>query len=186
MLGAYCHTFDIQTNSSGYCRIGAQNLSYTGLGSERNCSGGGTNSHTCTLRNTDELVYEDSFVYFGCTSLSGLENTTSGAVKLTIAGLEAAGDYSIGIGVQNSLLSGYTNYTSQQISARNFNGVQDSGRFDWVAKKGSKVWAFNYVTKGEQHVGMFNLTPTLYVLEMSNLTNFTITSFVETMVNATK
>ena len=55
-----------------------------------------------------------------------------------------------------------------------------------MAKKGNKVWAFNYVTKGEQHVNMLNLTPTLYVLEMSNITTSNITKAVEFVINATK
>jgi hypothetical protein len=181
-------SFSLKTDISAYCRIGVSNLNYTDMGTWRNCTGGGSTFHTCTLGSQDELVYEDSYVYFGCASTNGLENltSTSGAVKLTITGLEAAGDSAIGAGVQNALLSGYTNYTSQQISARSFTGTQDSGRFDWVTKKGSKVWAFNYVTKGEENVYMFNLTPTLYVLEMRNITSANITKFVETMLNATK
>ncbi len=88
--------------------------------------------------------------------------------------------------MQNALLSGYTNYTAQQIFARKLDNTQDVGTFDWVAKKGSKVWAFNYVTKGEQHVQMFNMTPVLYVLEMSNITGTNITKKVEGIINATK
>ena len=47
-------------------------------------------------------------------------------------------------------------------------------------------WTFNYVTKGEEHVLLFNLTPVLYVLEMSNITFTNITNKVEVMINATK
>jgi len=99
---------------------------------------------------------------------------------------EASGDAAIGAGVQNALLSGYTNYTTQQIHSRNLSNSQSRGTFDWMAKKGNKVWAFNYVTKGEQHVNMLNLTPTLYVLEMSNITTSNITKAVEFVINATK
>lgn len=181
-------TFEVVTDENAYCRIGVSNANYTNLGSGRNCTGGGTTSLTCTVTDQDELVYEDSFVYLGCADDVGNENlsSTSGAVKLIITGLEAAGDTSVGLGVQNALLSGYTNYTSQQVYARHFNGDQDVGTFDWVAKKGSKAWAFNYVTKGEQHVGMFNITPTLYVFEMNNITSANITKYVELVINATK
>ena len=159
------------------------------MGSSRNCtSGEGTEEHACTLILQDELVYGDSTVYISCKDTSDNENTTStsGPLSLTITGLETGGETAIGVGVQNALLSGYTNYTEQQIYARKLDGTQDVGVFDWVAKKGSKVWAFNFITKGEEHVGMFNLTPVLYILEMSNITNSTITTTVETMINATK
>ncbi len=182
-------TLYFNTTESAFCAIGRTNVNYTNMGSSRNCtSGEGTTEHACTLTGQDELVYEDSNVSLGCKDASGNENrtSTSGGLSLTITGLEAAGDASLGLGVQNALLSGYTNYTSQQVYARHFNGAQDSGRFDWVAKKGSKAWAFNYVTKGEQHVGMFNITPSLYVLEINNVTSANITKYVELVINATK
>src|SRR3989344_1406939 len=124
------------------------------------------------------MVYEDSTAYLSCKDSSGNMNksgeSTSGPLSLTITGLEASGDTSIGKGVQNALLSSYTNYTTLQIYARNLTGNQSKGTFDWAVKKGSKMWAFNYVTKGEQHVRMFNLTPVLYTLEISNKTSTNI------------
>ena len=177
------------TSDPAYCAIGVNDENYTTMGSSRNCtSGEGTEEHACTLILQDELVYGDSTVYISCKDTSDNENTTStsGPLSLTITGLETGGETAIGVGVQNALLSGYTNYTEQQIYARKLDGTQDVGVFDWVAKKGSKVWAFNFITKGEEHVGMFNLTPVLYILEMSNITNSTITTTVETMINATK
>lgn len=93
----------------------------------------------------------------------------------------------IGTGVQNALLSNYTNYTNQMISARSNNNSQFSGLFDWVAKKGSKVWAFNYIGSGESHIATtFNLTPSLYILQLTNATQQQITLEVEMMINATK
>lgn len=177
------------TSEAANCAIGRTNVNYSAMGSARNCTyGEGAIEHLCTLIEDDILMYEDSLVYLSCKDSSGNQGnaSTSGPLALTVTGLEAAGDRDIGIGVQNALLSNYTNYTSQQISARNFNGDQDSGRFDWVAKKGNKVWAFNYVTKGEEHVGMFNMTPALYVFEMSNITSTNITKFAETVINSTK
>ncbi len=182
-------TVSLTTNENAFCAIGVSNLNYTNMGSSRNCTGGeGTMDHTCTLTPQDELTFEDSTIYISCKDSSGNENLTSssGALSLTITGLEAVSEATIGVGVQNALLSGYTNYTNQQIYARKLDGTQDFGTFDWVAKKGNKVWAFNHITKGEEHVGMFNLTPVLYVLEMANITNSTIINTVELMINATK
>lgn len=190
-----CTTSDIapsiyfNTSESAFCAIGVNNFNYTAMGSSRNCTvGEGTTEHQCDLTPQDELVYEDSIVYLSCKDSSGNMNTTStsGPLSLIITGLEAGGDNAIGTGIQNALLSGYTNYTEVQIYARNLANNQTRGTFDRMTKKGSKVWAFNYVTKGQQHVNMFNLTPVLYVLEMSNITNTNITKTVETMINATK
>lgn len=177
------------TDTNAFCAIGTSNSNYPTMGSSRNCtSGEGTLDHACTLTLQDELVYQDSIAYISCKDETGNYNatSTSGPLSLTLTGLETGGSAAIGVGVQNALLSGYTNYTSQQIYARNLAGLQDHGTFDWVAKKGTKVWAFNYVTNGESHVGLFNMTPVLYVLEMSNITNSTIVSTVESMINATK
>ena len=187
-------TVEFTTDENAWCAIGIQSINFTqyvNLGVDRNCTiGQGTSSHTCTLVPDDELTFANPNIYIGCRDSSGNENmtgkSTSGPLSLTITGLEAGGDSAIGKGVQNALLSGYTNYTNQQIYARKLDGTQDFGTFDWMAKKGSKVWAFNYITSGEQHVGMFNLTPVLYVLEMSNITNSTIINKVELMINATK
>ena len=181
-------TFKLDTDLAANCRIGIDNWNYTRMGSWRNCSGAGTTSHTCTISELDELVYEDSLIYFGCISTADAENasSTSGGVTIRITGLESAGDISIGLGVQNALLTGYSNLTNQQLSTRALSGTQKLGRFDWVAKKGTKVWAFNFVTKGEQHTLVSNITPNIYVLEISNVTTTNITKYVETMMNATK
>jgi len=187
-------TVNFTTTESAWCAIGTQSINFTqyvNLGIDRNCTiGQGTSSHTCTLVPDDELTFANSNIYLSCRDSNGNENTTgkstSGALSLTITGLETGGDSAIGVGIQNALLSGYTNYTNQQVYARNLAGQQDFGTFDWVAKKGSKAWAFNYITNGEAHVGLFNLTPVLYVLEMSNITNTTITNKVEALINATK
>jgi len=187
-------TVNFTTTEPVWCAIGTQSINFTqyvNLGVDRNCTiGQGTSSHTCTLVPDDELTFANSNIYIGCRDSSGNENTTgkstSGPLSLTITGLEAGSDSAIGRGVQNALLSGYTNHTNQQIYARKLDGTQDFGTFDWMAKKGSKVWAFNYITSGEAHVGLFNITPVLYVLEMSNITNSTIINKVELMINATK
>ncbi len=182
-------TLYFNTSKNAYCAIGINDWNYTTMGSSRNCtSGEGTTEHACTLTLQDELVYEDSIVYLSCKDNSGNENTTStsGALSLTITGLESGSESAIETGIQNALLTDYTIYSDQQIYARKLDGTQDTGTFDRVAKKGSKVWAFNHITKGEEHVGLFNLTPVLYVLEMANSTNSTIINLVELMINETK
>lgn len=184
-------TVMITTDENADCAFGLLDKNYTyysGLGVNRSCENSGTQSLICTLRPEDELVYEDNTLYITCRDSSGNENTTStsGQLSLTLSGLESGSEEAIEAGIENALVSGYTLYNDQQVYARKLDGTQGSGRFDRVAKKGTKVWAFNHITKGEEHVGMFNLTPVLYVLEMANITNSTIINTVELMINATK
>jgi len=99
---------------------------------------------------------------------------------------ESEARVSIGEGTQNALLSGYTNYTDQLIYGRSLTNLQAFGSFDMVAEKGNKTWAFNYVTLGEINVGLFNVTPSLYVLEMANKTAPEIRLTTETFINLTR
>ena len=178
----------ITTKNPASCRVGKSDLNYTLLGDSRNCTGAGSTEHTCTLTPQDELTYVNSQIFIGCKNINGYENltSTSGALSLTITGLEEGAANAIETGIQNALLTGYTIYTDQQVFARDLSNNQDTGTFDRVVKKGSKTWAFNYITDGEAHVGLFNLTHVLFVLEMANATNSTITNLVETMINNTR
>ena len=185
-------TVNFTTNEPASCAIGTQDINfsdYNALVVNRNCTiGQGTQSHTCTLIDNDELVYETSNIFISCEDSSNNQNTTStsGALVLSITGLEAAGRTSIGLGIQNALLSSYTNYTDQQIYARNLASVQVTGTFDRVATKGGKTWAFNRIGVSDSHVNMFNLTPVLYALEFANTTSSQITLQAELLINATK
>lgn len=188
------------TSKNAWCAVAGSssptslNINYTQMGSSRNCtgaaSGEGTTSHLCTLTNQDEIVYDTSYLFISCKDSSDNMNrsgtSTSGALKLSITGLEAAGRNSIGLGIQNALLSGYTNYTGLQIYARNLSNSQVKGTFDRAAKKGTKMWAFNRIGVSDSHVNMFNLTPVLYTLELANKTSSQITNQVELLINATK
>ena len=192
-------TVQFNTNEPAWCAISgsissaALDKNYTDMGSPRNCTGamageGVTTNHRCTLTPQDELVYDASYLLISCKDASNNQNTTStsGPLKLSITGLEAAGRTSIGIGIQNALLSGYTNYTDLQIYARSLSNSQVRGTFDRAVKKGSRMWAFNRIGVSDSNANMFNLTPVLYTLELANLTSINITKQVEMLINATK
>ncbi len=191
-------TVQFNTNENAWCAIAASSSitsldkNYTDMGSARNCtgaaSGEGSTTHFCTLTNQDELVYDAPYLFISCKDSFGNQNltSTSGPLKVSITGLEAAGRNSIGIGIQNALSGGYTNYTDLQIYARNLNNEQVRGTFDQAAKKGSKMWAFNRIGVSESYVSMFNLTPVLYTLEIANMSSSRITAQVELLINATK
>lgn len=180
-------TVYITTNQTAYCRIGVSDLNYTALGSNRDCSGGGSTEHTCTLSSLDELTYEISYLYIGCQDTSGNENktSTSGALSINIT-LDNYVGKAIELGVRNSLTGGYTVYTNQRVYARNSINTQSTGRFDKVVKKLNKIWAFNWISSTESYINMFNITPVFYALEFANNTNASITNQVELLINATK
>ena len=184
-------TIKINTSEPAYCRIGISDLNYSDLGTNRNCSEGGSTELTCTLISQDELTYENSYVYTGCkdsASSTGNQNrtSTSGALRLNITNLETTARNSIESGIKNALLSSYTIYTDQKIYARNSANNQSVGTFDKVAKKLSKLWAFNWIGSSESYVNMFNITPVLYNLEFANTTSAKITNLTELLINATK
>jgi len=191
-------TVQFNTSENAWCAISGNSSStsgvnYTNMGSSRNCTGamsgeGGTTNHRCTLIPEDQLVYDTSYIYISCKDAYNNTNrtSTSGPLKLSITSLESTGRDSIGIGVQNALLSGYTNYTDLQIYARNLSNAQIKGTFDRAAKKGNKMWAFNRIGVSDSYVNMFNLTPVLYNLELANITSTNITKQVELLINATK
>jgi len=68
----------------------------------------------------------------------------------------------------------------------NLTGNQTTGKFDKVTSSGNQRWAFNYVTIGESSTNMRNLTPSLYILEMQNLSSSEITEKVEVFIDGTK
>ena len=189
-------TLQFNTSENAWCAIagainnGSLNKNYTNMGSSRNCtgSGEGTTEHFCTLTSQDELVYDTSYLFISCKDINNNQNmnSTSGPLKVSVTNLESNARESIGIGIQNALLSGYTNYTDLQIYGRNLSNAQVLGTFDRAAKKGNKMWAFNRIGVSDNYVNMVNLTPTLYTLEFANKTSEYITNQTERLINATK
>jgi hypothetical protein len=100
---------------------------------------------------------------------------------------ETEGDNAILQGINSSEASSATNHVDQQIYVANTTN-QSTGRFDYVAVYNSKRWAFNYVTTNDptsNFTYMFNLTPTVYILEMTNKTTTEIIGIVSKYINDT-
>ncbi|MFH1592713.1 MAG: hypothetical protein ABIB47_05090 [Candidatus Woesearchaeota archaeon] len=98
---------------------------------------------------------------------------------------EEEGREAIEEGFLNSLISGYGNYTDQQVYIRNITNGQQLGSFDKVAVKENQTWVVNYVTSGESFENMVNITPVFYTLEMENLYYHEILEIVEELVEGT-
>ncbi len=100
---------------------------------------------------------------------------------------ETEGRAAIETGIANALGSGYSVYTDQKVYGRHTNTSQVKGTFDEFVVYNSKRWAFNYDNETSAgFTNMFNLTPTLYVLEVYDKSSSQITLAVENMINLTK
>lgn len=99
---------------------------------------------------------------------------------------ETEGRTAIQDAIDASAASGATVYTDYTLTERDDSNNQDTGTFDKYVISGNQRWAFNYKTSGESYTGMFNLTPTLYVMGFEDMTASAIKSLVETTINNTK
>ena len=98
---------------------------------------------------------------------------------------ETQGDAAIEQGILNILGNGTTIYNETQVYTRNKTNAQQLGRFDKFTMNGSKRWAINYITPGENFTRMYNLSDTVFVLEMQDLYESEITSEVEAFISGT-
>ena len=190
-------TFNFSTDENAWCAIGISDVNYTIMGASRNCtSGEGAESHICTLTTQDKFANTGTnYLYISCKDNSGNEGnvsdhskSNSGPIWMEIQGVgEIGGDDAMVLGITTSEIGGTaTIYTAQRASARNLANNQFTVIFDKVASNGNKRWAFNYVSSGESQItGLFNLTPVLYVLQLQNQTNETITDQVGKLINGT-
>ncbi len=100
---------------------------------------------------------------------------------------ESEGDTAIQQGIQNKIPNPIV-YNEQQVYTRNWNNVQQLGRFDRFAFNSTlnKRWAINYVTSGESFTNMVNISKSLFILEMTDLSVGQITQKVEQFILGTK
>jgi hypothetical protein len=187
-------TIVIDTENANFCAIGKESWNYTQYEDEfatvdRSCVQLGS-EFVCTLTAEDEISYENSLVYISCRGSTGFETqsgeSTSGPLQINIptANLETSARDTIDLGV-SGVLSDYTIYTDQKVYARNAANEQKIGIFDKVVKWANKIWIFNYLTGNDSSKDFINVTPTLYYLELSNLTTVEINDTVKTLINLT-
>jgi len=182
-------TFTFPTDIAANCRIDDANQNHSSMGSSRNCAGGqGTTSHTCTLTVQDELVASADEVFVACAGTGGDEATNSSArMLMDITGLSNTSTDAIDVGIQASAIwPGATVYTNQQVYLRNLNNSQVVGTVDKIAVYGNQRWLFNNALDGESTLGLFNMTPVVYVLDLINTSSEEVKRQVSTLINATK
>lgn len=100
---------------------------------------------------------------------------------------ESNADTAIIDGIRDSIINGSNiEYIEQRVYARNSANSQIFGLFDVATVSGNQTWAFNYISENESRIDMFNITPSLYVLEMENHSVNKIIERVASFINETK
>ncbi len=89
-------------------------------------------------------------------------------------------------GIRTVLGSTTTIFTDKQVYVRNASNFQKLGRFDKVTRYGGQYWAFNYLTSSDVSTNIPNISTSLYVLEMTNLTYAETRTQVQNFITGTK
>lgn len=185
-------TFTFNTTVTGRalnanCRVGNQDLNYTGMGATRQCMGGeGTSAHTCTLTAQDALPPEAGLMYIACQNLNDFnESAKSSSGPLQIIGIATTPQSAIDYGIHSSVVWPQAGvYQNQQVYLRDVNNRQLQATVDRVVVYGNQRWLINY--NNQTTLGLFNMTPVVYSLELSNLTLLQIEAAVTGFINSTK
>jgi uncharacterized protein (DUF1499 family) len=183
-------TFTFNTSVYANCRIAHSNMNYSDMGAARDCSSGqGTLQHTCTLGVSDGLSSSVDYVYLGCENFLNNNQTwnATAVLLMDITDLEVNASKSIEQGIEmSSIWPGATIYSNQQVYLRNKNNDQVLGTVDKVAVYGNQRWLFNYIADNESTIGLFNITPAVYVFEFANISLYEIKTQVSSLINSTK
>lgn len=180
-------TFTFDTDVDSYCRIRDEDQNYTAMGSSRNCtSGEGEKEHTCTLTVQDELVSSTDYAYVSCANVNDINKSNTTELLMNITDLDVNTSKAIDEGIESSVISGATTYSDQQVYLRDMSDNQVSATVDRVAIYGNQRWIFNVVIDNQPELGLFNITPAVYVLEMANISLTEIEDQVSIYINSTK
>jgi hypothetical protein len=175
------------TNTNANCRIGTTDVNYSTMGASRQCMGGdGLSWHICTLTSQDALPPESGTVYIACqNSADGTESARSSSGALPITGVASTPEAGIDYGVhQSKVWPGATVYTNQQVYLRDTTHTPLLTTVDRVVVYGNQRWLFNY--DNTTTLGLFNISPVVYSLEMANMTIVQVEANVTAFINSTK
>ncbi len=75
-------------------------------------------------------------------------------------------------------------YTNQQVYLRDLNNRQNLTTVDRVVVYGNQRWLINY--NNVTTLGLFNMSPVVYSLEISNGTLLQIETMITSFINTTK
>jgi hypothetical protein len=177
-------TFQFLTAQPVACRISDQNISYDLMGSSRDCYyGQNQTNRTCTLTAQDALVDWNASIFIACT-YNGFNDTLKLLMNITSLDTPNSTE-AIQQGIENSVIwPGATVYTNQKVYLRSLNNSQKLATVDKVVVYGNQRWLINY--ENTTALGLFNLTPVVYSLDMKNMSIKAIRANVTAFIDSTK
>lgn len=186
-----CVTYDttptvkFDTTSHAQCRITSANKTFDELDATNDCQGGqNTSSHTCSLPVAEELLESAGEIYISCAKVDGSDPVRIGPLAVSLTDLSVS---RIDIGIRDSIIwPGAEIYSDQQVFLRDKDNNQLLATVDRVAVYGNQRWLFNWLEANESFVGLFNISPAIYVLEMQNYTPYETQTSVAALINSTK
>jgi hypothetical protein len=187
-------TFNFTTGVEANCRISDEDYNYSRMGNEtggsRDCSDGqGTTLHNCTLPVVDQLVTAVDYAWVACENSATGNQTANSSARLwmDITNLEANNSNAIDNGIRLSKVwPGATVHSNQMVFLRNLNNQQTLATVDRVVIYGYQRWLFNAANDTQGPLGLFNLSPVVYSLDLVNTSFEEIERQVSTLINATK
>ncbi len=181
-------TFKLETDVDSSCRVSATNSNYTTMSSSRDCTSStlGT-SHSCSVTSQDEFATTTSYAYISCVNNHNLNETSSPQLEVQIQNLEGTTISAIDKGIQtSSVWPGATVYSNQQVYLRDASNNQVLATADKVVVYGNQRWIINVAFDQQSTLGLFNITPVVYTLDMVNTSSSGITSKVSALINSTQ
>jgi hypothetical protein len=132
----------------------------------------------------DALVDYNTSIYIYCNG----SIASSMQLPMFISSLETPNSTeAIMQGIENSVIwPGATIYSNQKVYLRALNGSSVVAIVNKVAVYGNQRWLFNYVNDTGTILGLFNISPVVYSLDMKNMSIKAIRSNVTAFINSTK
>ncbi len=181
------------TNDYAFCRIGSQNLNWTGMGESKECSSDtnagypGNIYHVCTIPESDELTNPIDDMYISCKNAVG-DEIANATVKLDfgVTDLIINRTRALYKGVKrSSVWPGASVFFNYPVYLKGSGGNILYSVVDTVVINDDRVWLFNYDNYSADD--LFNVSNGVYVKELKgNLSYSGIMREVSSLINSTR
>jgi len=180
-------TFVFETSVGAVCKFSDSDLGYNDM--THNCNTTDFSLyHSCTLNVNDSLSGTGTdYVYVACNNGATVHNSsTNRDIEIfKLSANESSVQPSILAGItQSAIWPGATIYYDQQVYLRSLTGTNLLETVDAVATYGNQRWLFHYTNTTK--IGLFNLSPVVYSLDMVNITAGEIQLKVRNLIDSTK
>lgn len=181
--------FNIKTSSGAKCKISIQNSNFTAMPDYGKCTSADHLSHTCTLSEQEELYTSNPSIYISCANywFDMFNENSSIEFQMNITNLYETSLQAIENGIKSTSVWPEANiYSNQLVFMKDeTTGNEFLGTVDMATVYGDKRWLFTYIPENGNFRGLFNITPSIYSLEVANLSSSKIRQQVSALINET-